>query len=167
MSYKGKKLFSLVLSFLLIIGVFTLPAQAEEGTVQLTILGTTDLHANIYNWSYEDGKEVEDLGIAKVYSVIKEIREENPNTLLLDNGDTIQGTILSDDLYNTKLDEPHPVIDVMNFMEYDAMTLGNHEFNFGVELIDKIVEEAEFPILVLISTGKMELILLNHILLKK
>ncbi|MCF6463141.1 5'-nucleotidase C-terminal domain-containing protein [Clostridium sp. Cult1] len=147
MSYKGKKLFSLVLSFLLIIGVFTLPAQAEEGTVQLTILGTTDLHANIYNWSYEDGKEVEDLGIAKVYSVIKEIREENPNTLLLDNGDTIQGTILSDDLYNTKLDLPHPVIDVMNFMEYDAMTLGNHEFNFGLELIDKIVEEAEFPIL--------------------
>src|SRR5690554_1888181 len=127
--------------------MFSLPAQAEEETVQLTILGTTDIHANIYNWSYEDGKEVEDLGLAKVFSVIKAVREENPNTLLLDNGDTIQGTILSDDLYNTKLDLPHPVIDVMNFMGYDAMTLGNHEFNFGLELIDKIVEEAKFPIL--------------------
>ncbi|HSH36585.1 5'-nucleotidase C-terminal domain-containing protein [Schnuerera sp.] len=147
MDFKRKRLFSFVLSFLLIIGMFSLPAQAEEETVQLTIIGTTDIHANIYNWSYEDGEEVEDLGLTKVYSVIEEIREENPNTLLLDNGDTIQGTILADDLYNTKLEEPHPVIDVMNFMKYDSMTLGNHEFNFGLDLIEKIVEEAEFPIL--------------------
>ena len=116
MNFRRKKLFSFVLSFLLIIGIFNIPAQAEEETVHLTILGTTDIHANIYNWSYEDGEEVEDLGLTKVYSVIKAVREENPNTLLLDNGDTIQGTILSDDLYNIKLDVPHPVIDVMNYM---------------------------------------------------
>ncbi|GMG95424.1 5'-nucleotidase C-terminal domain-containing protein [Tepidimicrobium xylanilyticum] len=144
---KSKRLFSLILSFLLVIGIFNIPVKAENETVHLTILGTTDLHANIYNWSYEDGKEVDDLGMTKVYSVIKAVREENPNTLLLDNGDTIQGTILSDDLYNNNLDLSHPVIDVMNFMGYDAMTLGNHEFNFGLELIHKIVDEAEFPIL--------------------
>lgn len=147
MGFKKRKLFSFVLAFVLIIGMFTIPVKAEEETVHLTILGTTDLHSNIYNWSYEDGKEVDDLGIAKVYSVVEAVREENPNTLLLDNGDTIQGTILSDDLYNTKLELLHPVIDVMNFMGYDAMTLGNHEFNFGLDLIHKIVEEAEFPIL--------------------
>lgn len=147
MNYKFKRLFSLVLSFLLVIGIFTIPVKAESQTVHLTILGTTDIHANIYNWSYEDGEEVDDLGMTKIYSVVKAVREENPNTLLLDNGDTIQGTILSDDLYNNNLDLPHPVIDVMNFMGYDAMALGNHEFNFGLELIHKVVEEADFPIL--------------------
>ena len=127
---------------------------AEGENVKLTIIGTTDLHANIYNYSYEDGKEVDNLGMAKVYSVIQEIRASNPNTILVDNGDTIQGTILSDDLYNTKLEEKHPVIDVMNFMDYDSMTLGNHEFNFGLDLIDKIAEEAEFSILAANATYK-------------
>ena len=61
------------------------------GIVKLTILGTTDIHANIYNWSYEDGKELEDLGLTKVYSVVEQVRKENPNTILIDNGDTIQG----------------------------------------------------------------------------
>lgn len=148
MNLISKRLLSFVLSFMLIIGIVSMPVNAEEDTVQLTILGTTDIHGNIYNWSYEDGEEVDNLGMAKVYSVVGSVREENPNTLLLDNGDTVQGTILTDDLYNTELiDEPHPVIDVMNFMGYDSMTLGNHEFNFGLDLVDKIVEEAEFPIL--------------------
>ncbi|NMR96038.1 multifunctional 2',3'-cyclic-nucleotide 2'-phosphodiesterase/5'-nucleotidase/3'-nucleotidase, partial [Vibrio parahaemolyticus] len=114
---------------------------------KITVLGTTDLHANIYNYSYEDGKELENLGMTKVYSVVKEVRKENPNTLLIDNGDTIQGTILSDDLYNNDLSLKNPVIDVMNFMGYDAMVLGNHEFNFGLELIDKLKDEAQFPLL--------------------
>ncbi|SFC41604.1 2',3'-cyclic-nucleotide 2'-phosphodiesterase / 3'-nucleotidase [Alkalibacterium subtropicum] len=127
----------------------TLPneAYAAEENTKLTIVGTTDLHGNIYNWSYENGEEVEDMGMAKVYSVIEDIRAENPNTLLIDNGDAIQGTILTDDLYNTDLSLTNPVIDVMNFMGYDAMTLGNHEFNFGLDLVDKIMDEAEFPIL--------------------
>ena len=146
MFFKNKKFLSLAIAFMLIIGIFS-PAisNAEAETVKITVLGTTDLHANIYNWSYEDGKETEDFGMAKVYSVIEEARANNPNTLLIDNGDTIQGTILSDDLYNFNLELKHPVIDVMNFMKYDAMTLGNHEFNFGLEMVKKIEKEAEFP----------------------
>src|SRR5690606_5703330 len=105
-----------LLSIVLILTIIYVPASGEEGLVHLTILGTTDIHGNIYNWSYEDGAEVDDRGLAKIYSVVKAVREENPNTILLDNGDTIQGTILTDDLYNTELiDEPHPVIDAMNF----------------------------------------------------
>ena len=148
MFLKNKKIFSLVIALMLVVGMFSpIIANAETDNVKITILGTTDLHANIYNWSYEDGKETEDTGMAKVYSVIQEVRAANPNTLLLDNGDTIQGTILSDDLYNFDLALKQPVIDVMNFMKYDAMTLGNHEFNFGQEMVQKIVKEAEFPIL--------------------
>jgi len=121
--------------------------MAQEETVHLTILGTTDVHGNIYNWSYEDQKE-DNVGFAMIYSVVKAVRQENPNTILLDNGDTTQGTILTDDLYNTELvNELHPIMDVMNFMGYDAMTLGNHEFNFGTDFIDKLVKEADFPIL--------------------
>lgn len=148
MFLKNKKFLSLAIVFMLIIGIFSpIIANAETEPVKITILGTTDLHANIYNWSYEDGKETEDTGMAKVYSVVEAVRASNPNTLLVDNGDTIQGTILSDDLYNFNLELKHPVIDVMNFMKYDAMTLGNHEFNFGLEMVKKIEEEAEFPML--------------------
>lgn len=148
MVLKNKRIYSLVLALFMIIGI-VIPSTtfADAETVKITILGTTDLHANIYNWSYEDGKETEDFGMAKVYSVVEKVREENPNTLLIDNGDTIQGTILSDDLYNFNLELKHPVIDTMNFMGYDAMTLGNHEFNFGLEMVEKIQKEAKFPIL--------------------
>ncbi len=148
MFLKNKRIYSFVLALFLVLGVI-IPstAFADSETIKITILGTTDLHANIYNWSYEDGKETEDFGMAKVYSVVEKVREENPNTILIDNGDTIQGTILSDDLYNFNLKLKQPVIDVMNFMKYDAMTLGNHEFNFGLEMVKKIQEEAEFPIL--------------------
>ena len=145
---KNKRILSLVLTLFMIFGlIFSSMSLADAEEINITILGTTDMHANIYNWSYEDGKEVNDLGMAKVYTVVEEVRKENPNTILIDNGDTIQGTILSDDLYNTRKDLAHPVIDVMNFMKYDAMTLGNHEFNFGLDVIKKIEEEAEFPIL--------------------
>ena len=161
MSFKNKKLFSIILSFALVLGILVAPLQdiafASEGdAVNITVLGTTDVHGNIYNWSYEDGKEKDDLGLAKVYSVVKEVREENPNTILLDNGDMVQGTILTDDLYNTKLDKTHPMIDIMNLMGYDVMTLGNHEFNFGIDLIKKMEKEAEFPILAANATYKKD-----------
>lgn len=142
------KIISLVLSLFMLVGiVFPSMSFTEAEKVNITILGTTDMHANIFNWSYEDGAETDDIGMAKIYTIVEEVRKENPNTLLIDNGDTIQGTILSDDLYNTRKELKHPVIDVMNFMKYDSMTLGNHEFNFGVDMIKKIEKEANFPIL--------------------
>lgn len=146
---RNKRLLSLGVVFLLVIGMVLVPSNsfADEDNIKITILGTTDVHANIYNYSYEDQKEVENLGLAKIYSVVQKVREENPNTLLIDNGDTIQGTILSDDLYNFNLELNHPVIDAMNFMGYDSMTLGNHEFNFGLEMVKKIQKEAKFPLL--------------------
>jgi len=145
---RERKIISLALSLFILIGiVFPSISFGESEELNITVLGTTDMHANIFNWSYEDGREKDDIGIVKVYSVVEEIRKENPNTLLIDNGDTIQGTILSDDLYNTKKELPHPVIDVMNLMKYDAMTLGNHEFNFGIDMVKKIEKEAQFPIL--------------------
>lgn len=146
--FRNKRILSFLLAVMFVLSVMVPGTSlAAEENIKLTILGTTDLHGNIYNWSYEDGKEVDYLGLAKVYTIVKEARAENPNTILIDNGDTIQGTILTDDLYNTDLSLKNPMMDVMNFMKYDAMTLGNHEFNFGLEMVDKIVEEANFPLL--------------------
>lgn len=126
--------------------------STTNGTT-LTILTTSDLHSNIWGYAYEDNKETENNGMARVYSYVEEVRKENPNTILIDSGDTIQGSILTDDLYN-KQEGEHPVISTMNFMKYDAMTLGNHEFNFGLDLVDRIKKQAEFPLLSANTTYK-------------
>ena len=123
-------------------------AKGPEKTPKtITVIGTTDLHGNIWGYSYEDNKETTNNGIARVYSYIESVRKENPgNVVLIDDGDTFQGTILTDDIYN-KQDGKHPMVSVLNFMKYDAMALGNHEFNFGLDLIKRIQKQAKFPIL--------------------
>ncbi|MHC1692884.1 MAG: bifunctional UDP-sugar hydrolase/5'-nucleotidase [Sphaerochaetaceae bacterium] len=141
--------FSALVAMLLIVCLGFLSAQAAfeaKGPQTITIIGTTDLHGNVWGFSYEDNKETANNGMARVYSYVKEVRETNANVILVDNGDTIQGNILTDDLYN-KRPGKHPVIEAMNFMRYDAMSLGNHEFNFGEALVSRIQGLADFPIL--------------------
>ncbi|MBV7390996.1 5'-nucleotidase C-terminal domain-containing protein [Enterococcus sp. ALS3] len=123
-------------------------AEAAVSNGKLTILGTSDVHGQLWDWSYEDNKEVP-VGLSQVSSTVNKIRKENANgVVLIDNGDMTQGTIMTDDIYNKdKFSEPNPMIKAMNYIGYDSMTLGNHEFNFGLSLIDKIQKEAEFPIL--------------------
>lgn len=124
-------------------------ATSIETLQKLTILGTSDVHGQLWDWSYEDDKQTP-VGLSQVSSVVNNIRLENPNgTILIDNGDMNQGTILTDDLYNKAplIDKPNPMIKAMNYMKYDAMVLGNHEFNFGLDLIKKLNTEAAFPIL--------------------
>ena len=135
-----RKLTVIALMALLVLG----PLSA--GT-HITILGTSDLHGNIWGYSYEDNAETANNGMARLYVYIEGVREENPDTLLIDAGDDIQGTIMTDDIYNDTPDEPHPVIEAMNYMEYDAMTLGNHEFNWGTDTARRILGQADFPIL--------------------
>ncbi len=140
--------------------VSTLPAAlAAEGDTTLTIIATSDTHGNVWGWSYEDGKESTSGSLAQVSSYVKSLREAGENVILVDNGDTIQGTIMSDDLANKNPDDPHPVIAAMNYMGYDAMGLGNHEFNWGITSMKKIMDQAEFPVLCSnIRDGKGELV---------
>lgn len=143
--------------------------DVTDGVVKtITILQTTDLHGNIIGFSYEDNKATTNNGMARVYSYVQQVRSENPNTLLVDNGDTIQGTIMTDDIYN-KQDLEHPVIAAMNFMKYDAMTLGNHEFNFGIDLVDRIIEQAKFPVLAANASYKADNkdVALNYTMIEK
>jgi 2',3'-cyclic-nucleotide 2'-phosphodiesterase/3'-nucleotidase len=121
-------------------------ALAEEN-VKIVILGTSDTHSNLYGFSYEDNKETSNNGMARIATYVQEVRAENPYVILLDNGDTYQGTILADAIYNKKDDVVHPVSKVYNYLNYDALVLGNHEFNFGLEFVERIQNELEFPVL--------------------
>jgi len=121
--------------------------EVDKDIIHLTILGTSDTHSNLYGYTYEDQKEATNNGVARISTFVKEIRANNPNTILIDTGDTFQGTILADAVYNKMLDVTHPVSKVLNHMKYDAMVLGNHEFNFGMSFVDKIVNELDMPVL--------------------
>ncbi|MGW6903952.1 bifunctional metallophosphatase/5'-nucleotidase [Streptomyces sp. NPDC054940] len=125
----------------------------------LTVMGTTDLHGNIFNWDYFKDAEYADAkgnakGLARVSTLVNQVREEKGrrNTLLIDAGDTIQGTPLT--YYYAKVDPitakggpAHPMAAAMNAIGYDAVALGNHEFNYGIETLRKFEEQCDFPLL--------------------
>ncbi len=110
------------------------------------MLGTTDIHGNLLPEDYYANRPAP-RGLVKIASLIQEIRAGEPNTLLLDSGDTIQGTPLAFYFARKDTSLPNPTIAVMNAMHYDAAACGNHEFNFGEDVLWKAKGEAHFPIL--------------------
>ncbi|MGV9771291.1 bifunctional metallophosphatase/5'-nucleotidase [Streptosporangium sp. NPDC003464] len=151
---------------LAIVGVATLTALAvpavahasPDTSVTVTVMGTSDLHGNTLNWDYFKNAEFtdskgNDVGLAKVSTLVNKIRAERgaDRTLLFDSGDTIQGTPLA--YYYAKM-EPvnetgrlHPMARAMNAIGYDAVTLGNHEFNYGLPLLATWVRQMKAPVL--------------------
>jgi len=97
----------------------------------ITIAATSDVHGRIYPHDYATDSEDDDAGFAKIASIIKGLREKNPNLILMDDGDTVQDN--SAELFNDL--ETHPIVEAMNEINYDIWTLGNHEFNFEKEFI--------------------------------
>ncbi|GAA4705315.1 bifunctional 2',3'-cyclic-nucleotide 2'-phosphodiesterase/3'-nucleotidase [Brevibacillus fulvus] len=125
------------------------PASAAgESTLHLRLLETTDIHTNIVNYDYYQDKSTDEFGLAKTATLIKAAREEAKNSLLFDNGDLIQGNPLGD--YVAKVQplkdgEIHPVYKAMNLLDYDAGNIGNHEFNFGLDHLQRSLKGANFP----------------------
>ncbi len=123
----------------------------------LTVLGTSDLHANVFNWDYYKGAEYDDadhndVGLAKAATLIKAVRAERRahSCLTLDAGDTIQGTPLA--FYYARIKPiggrtKHPMAQAMNAVGYDAAALGNHEFNYGLEHLHRFRRELNHPLL--------------------
>ncbi len=126
-------------------------------TVRLTVLGTTDLHGNVYNWDYFKNAPFSDrggnhIGVAKAATIIKALRAERggASCITLDAGDTIQGTPLA--YYFAKIDpitggSTHPMAAAMNEVGYDAAALGNHEYNYGLEILRTFERQCNFPLL--------------------
>ncbi|CYV26204.1 bifunctional 2',3'-cyclic-nucleotide 2'-phosphodiesterase/3'-nucleotidase [Streptococcus suis] len=126
-------------------------SQPVEGqSVDVRILATTDLHTNLVNYDYYQDKPVETLGLAKTAVLIEEAKAENSNIVLVDNGDTIQGTPLGN--YKSIIDpieegEQHPMYAALDTLGFDAGTLGNHEFNYGLDYLRKVIATAGMPLL--------------------
>lgn len=133
-------------------------AGGAAHSYDLTVLGTSDTHGNVYNWDYYRDAEYDDsahndVGLAKVATLVNQVRRERRGraTLVLDAGDTIQGTPLA--TYYAKQEpitstgERHPMARAMNVIDYDAVTLGNHEFNYGLPLLALWIRQLGFPAL--------------------
>jgi 2',3'-cyclic-nucleotide 2'-phosphodiesterase (5'-nucleotidase family) len=124
--------------------VYAFAGAAAPSRVQVVILSTTDLHGNIYPIDYYTNKP-DGRGLAKLATAIKQARKDNPDLLLLDSGDTIQGTPL-EYIHNKRNNAPpDPMMLVMNSLKYDSMAVGNHEYNFGLKVLEKARREANFP----------------------
>ncbi|WP_159653583.1 bifunctional metallophosphatase/5'-nucleotidase [Vibrio atypicus] len=110
------------------------PSLANDGDIhQVTILGTSDLHGHFMPWDYAADKLNMRGSLSQIATKVKQIRNEQPNTILVDAGDTIQGNFVE-----TFKDEPiDPMMLGFNEMQYDVWVLGNHEFDFGLDVLNR------------------------------
>ena len=127
-------------------------------SVTITIMGTSDIHANALNWDYYKDAAYSDsagntIGLARVSSLVNQIRADRgrERTLLFDAGDTIQGSPLG--YYYATIDPvtvsgaTHPIAAQFNAIGYDAIALGNHEFNYGLDFLDNWISQLDAPAL--------------------
>lgn len=149
---RGKRVFSLMVCLLVVISMTSLSsfAQSDE-QVKLKIMATTDIHTAFTDYNYYTDSVNEQAGFVKIASLIKQHQKEmKGNTLLLDNGDLIQGSPYGDYIARVKglkKDEIYPMMEAMNKLGYDAATLGNHEFNYGLEYLENVISKAKFAYL--------------------
>lgn len=124
-------------------------AFAAANQAHLRIMETTDLHVHVFPYDYYADKPVDTVGLSRTASLIEAVRAEATNAMLVDNGDFLQGNPMGDYIAyerGMKDGDMHPIIAAMNTLGFDASTLGNHEFNYGLDFLMKSLEGANFPI---------------------
>lgn len=132
-----------------LIALHPFSARAAAGQVHLRLMETTDLHVHVFPYDYYSDRQVDTVGLARTASIVDEIRAEATNSMLLDNGDLIQGNPMGDYIAyerGMKDGDLHPIIAAMNTLGYDATTIGNHEFNYGLDFLMKSMAGAQFPV---------------------
>ncbi len=120
-----------------------------QRAVHLRVLETTDLHLHLLPYDYYADRPWDGIGLVSAANLIEQARAEAPNALLFDNGDFLQGTPMGDFVAHERGlrdGDVHPVIAAMNALDFDAITLGNHEFNYGLEFLMKALGAAAFPV---------------------
>lgn len=151
-----KTSFIVIVSIALILMIPFTEAQAEVNSisdsrlVDLRILETTDLHASLVNYDYYQSQTNNKIGLIKTASLIQKAKEEVENSLLFDDGDHLIGNPLGEYLARIKglhKGKTHPVYRAFNYLKYDAITLGNHEFNYGLDFLNKVLKGAKMPVI--------------------
>lgn len=124
-------------------------ARAQAGQAHLRIMETTDLHVHIWPYDYYADKPVDTLGVARTAALVNAVRSEATNSILLDNGDFLQGNPLGDYIaYERGMDQGqmHPIVTALNTVGVDGGTLGNHEFNYGLTFLKNTLAGAKYPV---------------------
>ncbi|EAQ03675.1 2',3'-cyclic nucleotide 2'-phosphodiesterase/3'-nucleotidase bifunctional periplasmic precursor protein [Pseudooceanicola batsensis HTCC2597] len=123
--------------------------RAAGSQVHLRVMETTDLHVHVFPYNYYADRPDDTVGLARTAAHIAGIRAEATNSMLVDNGDFLQGNPMGDYIAyerGMKEGDMHPVIQAMNTLGFDASTLGNHEFNYGLDFLAKSLAGANFPV---------------------
>jgi len=128
-------------------GLLTMAGPAYAETIKLRILETTDIHTNVMDYDYYKNKPTEKTGLVRTATLVREARAEVKNSVLVDNGDLLQGSPMGDYMADKGLQpgDVHPVYKAMNQLGYDVGNLGNHEFNYGLDFLKEATNDANFP----------------------
>ncbi|MDO5706831.1 MAG: bifunctional 2',3'-cyclic-nucleotide 2'-phosphodiesterase/3'-nucleotidase, partial [Paracoccus sp. (in: a-proteobacteria)] len=124
-------------------------AQAGAGQAHLRIMETTDLHVHVWPWDYYADRATDTLGLSRTAALVNAIRAEAANSILLDNGDFLQGNPMGDYIAYERGMGPgrmHPIITAMNVAGVEGGCLGNHEFNYGLPFLEASLSGAGFPV---------------------
>ncbi|NQZ93532.1 MAG: bifunctional 2',3'-cyclic-nucleotide 2'-phosphodiesterase/3'-nucleotidase [Moritella sp.] len=128
-------------------GLLTMAGPAYAETIKLRILETTDIHTNVMDYDYYKNKPTEKTGLVRTATLVREARAEVANSVLVDNGDLLQGSPMGDYMADKGLQpgDVHPVYKAMNQLGYEVGNLGNHEFNYGLDFLEEATNDANFP----------------------
>ncbi|MEM6463797.1 MAG: bifunctional 2',3'-cyclic-nucleotide 2'-phosphodiesterase/3'-nucleotidase [Pseudomonadota bacterium] len=124
-------------------------ALASAGQAHLRLMETTDLHVHVFPYDYYGDRPSDAVGLSRTATLIRQLRDDATNSLLVDNGDFLQGNPMGDYIAyerGMKDGDMHPIVQAMNVLGYDASTLGNHEFNYGLDFLFKTLDGADFPV---------------------
>ncbi len=135
------------ISVAVLTGMLTLAGSAMADTIKLRIIETTDIHTNVMDYDYYKDQPSQQIGLSRAATLVKQAQSEAENSVLVDNGDLIQGSPMGDYMAAKGINagEVHPVYKAMNQLNYDVGNIGNHEFNYGLDFLKTTLTGANFP----------------------
>src|SRR3990172_4097648 len=134
----------------LVLAALAAPATVapQDARVDLVVAATTDVHGRLRGWDYYADTAEGARGLTRIATILDSLRGAHPGrVILVDDGDLLQGNPLTYAAARLDTTGPHAVIAAMNLMRYDAATIGNHEFNYGLRTLDRALGAARFPFL--------------------
>ncbi|GAD79463.1 bifunctional 2',3'-cyclic-nucleotide 2'-phosphodiesterase/3'-nucleotidase [Vibrio ezurae] len=128
-------------------GMLAIANPAMADTIKLRIIETTDIHTNVMDYDYYKDTPSKKIGLTRAATLVKKAQSEVENSVLVDNGDLIQGSPMGDYMAAKGMNkgDVHPVYKAMNQLDYDVANIGNHEFNYGLDFLFKAIDGATFP----------------------